>query len=51
MHPWLCVLGILIQQAEAKAHKVGQKATEQALAAQAKADQAKNQQRRMRAQS
>ena len=38
-------------QAEAKAHKVGQKATEQALAAQAKAEQAKIQQRRMRAQS
>jgi hypothetical protein len=36
-------------QAEAKAHKVGQKATEHALAAQAKAEQAKIQQRRMRA--
>ena len=38
-------------QAEAKAHKVGQKATEQALAAQAKAEQAKIQQRHMRAMS
>ena len=39
-----------VAQAEAKAHKVGQKATERALAAQAKAEQAKIQQRRMRAQ-
>jgi len=38
-------------KAEAKAHKVGQKATERALAAQAKAEQAKIQQRRMRAQN
>jgi len=40
-----------VAQAEAKAHKVGQKATERALAAQAKAEQAKIQQRRMRAQT
>jgi len=38
-------------KAEAKAHKVGQKATEQALAWQAKAEQSKIKQRRMRAQS
>lgn len=37
--------------AEAKAHKMGQKATEQALAAQEKAEKARLMQRRMRAQT
>jgi hypothetical protein len=36
-------------QAEAKAHKAGQKATQQALAAQAKAEKLKIQQRSIRA--
>lgn len=36
-------------KAEAQAHKAGQKATEQSLAAQAKAEQMKIQQRRLRA--